>query len=151
LIWNKVSKGVTPLGQNLDLTFCSELLNVKKVVRKILSFLQSSVPSLTPEDQSDLKLVFSELLYNAVVHGNKNDANKNVRLNVRIEDGMVMGWVADEGSGFDYAGLLEHIDDEDLYSESGRGIRLVYTLTDQLVFNISGNTIRFCKRVAANG
>ena len=140
-----------PLGQNLDLTFCSELLNVKNVVRKILSFLQSSVPTLTLEDQSDLKLVFSELLYNAVVHGNKGDVNKNVHLNVGIEDGIVVGWVADEGSGFDYAGLLEHIGDEDLYNESGRGIRLVYTLTDRLVFNIPGNIIRFYKRVTADG
>jgi len=142
---------VIPLKQKLDLIFCSELLNVKKVVKKAIYFLQNSVPNLTIEEQSDLRLVFSELLYNAVVHGNKNDISKNVRLNVEIEDGMIIGYVSDEGNGFDYAGLLEHIDNGDLYNERGRGIRLVYSLTDKLVFNISGNVIRFYKKVAADG
>ena len=140
-----------PLKQNLDLIFGSELLNVKKIVKKAIYFLQNAVPNLTLEEQTDLRLVFSELLYNAVVHGNKNDINKNVRLNVEIEDGMVVGHVSDEGSGFDYTWLLEHIDDGDIYDECGRGIRLVYSLTDKLVFNISGNVIRFYKRVATDG
>ena len=140
-----------PLKQKLDLTFCSELLNVKQVVKKALYFLQNAVPNITNEEQTDLRLVFSELLYNAVVHGNKSDMHKNVHLNVEIENGMVVGHVADEGSGFDYSGLLEHIGDDDIYNECGRGIRLVYSLTDKLVFNISGNVIRFYKRVATDG
>ena len=142
---------VVPLKQNLDLIFCSELLNVKSVVKKILHFLQNAVPNISLEEQTDLRLVFSELLYNAVVHGNKNDSKKHVRLNVRIEDGMVVGHIADEGSGFDYTDLLEHMSDEDLYSECGRGIRLVYSLTDKMVFNLSGNVICFYKKVATDG
>ena len=139
---------VIPLKQNLDLIFCSELLNVKKVVKRIIYFLQNADPNLTTEEQSDLRLVFSELLYNAVVHGNKSDTNKNVHLNVEIEDGLIVGHVADEGNGFNYLEMLEHIDEEDLYNECGRGIRLVYSLTDKLVFNMPGNAIRFYKKVA---
>ena len=140
-----------PLKQNLDLTFCSELLNVKQVVKKTLFFLQSAVPNLSHEEQTDLKLVFSELLYNAVVHGNKSDINKNVHLNIEVENGTIIGRVSDEGKGFDYNEVLEHIDEQDLGNECGRGIRLVYSLTDKLVFNISGNAIRFYKKVAADG
>jgi len=140
-----------PLKQNLNLTFCSELPNVKQVVKKALFFLQSAVPNISNEEQTDLRLVFSELLYNAVVHGNKNDIHKNVHLNVEIEDGMVMGRVADEGNGFNYSEVLEHIGEENIYNEDGRGIRLVYSLTDKIVFNISGNAIRFYKKVAADG
>ena len=139
------------LNENLDMTFCSELLNVKKVVMKILSFLQNAEPSLSPEEQTDLRLVFSELLYNAVVHGNHGDINKNVHLNVEIADGVIVGRVSDEGGGFDYTGVMEHIDDEDLLNECGRGIRLVYSLTDKLMFNISGNAIRFYKKVRTDG
>jgi len=103
------------------------------------------------EELTDLRLVISELLYNAVVHGNKSDVKKNVHFNLKFEDGMVVGHVADEGSGFNYAELMKHIEDEDFFSECGRGIRLVYSLTDKLMFNISGNVIRFYKRVAADG
>ena len=140
-----------PLKQNLELTFCSELLNVKQVVKKTLFFLQSAVPNITHEEQTDLRLVFSELLYNAVVHGNKSDVHKNVHLDVEIEDGVVVGRIADEGGGYNYTELLEHINELDLENERGRGIRLVYSLTDRIVFNISGNTIRFYKRVAVDG
>ena len=139
------------LKRKMEFIFRSELINVKQVVTKAIFFLRSAVPSLTIEEQSDLKLVLSELLHNAVVHGNKSDTNKNVRLYVEIEDGMVVGWVADEGSGFNYVELLEHIDDEDLLNECGRGIRLVYSLTDRVDFSISGNAIRFYKRVAVHG
>ena len=139
------------LKQNLELSFRSELLNVKQAVTKILYFLRSAIPGLTTEDQMDLRLVFSELLYNAVIHGNKGDVNKNVHLKVEIEDGLIVGGVTDEGKGFDYMDLLEHMLDEDIYDECGRGIRLVYSLTDKLAFNIAGNAIRFYKRVAMHG
>ena len=142
---------MTPLKKNLNMTFHSELMNVKQVVRRTLFFLQNAIPDLTHEEQTDLRLVFSELLYNAVVHGNKNDARKNVHLNVEIEDGMVIGRICDEGNGFNYSEVLEHIGEENLTNESGRGIRLVYSLTDKIVFNMSGNAIRFYKRVAMNG
>lgn len=139
------------LKQNLRLSFRSELLNAKQAVMKILNFLCGASPGLTFEEQADLRLVFSELLYNAVVHGNNGDSNKRVYLEVEFEDGIVIGRVADEGSGFDYNELLKHIDDDDLFDECGRGIRLVYSLTDELFFNIAGNVIHFHKRVAAHG
>jgi serine/threonine-protein kinase RsbW len=143
--------GVVPIKQIFDLTFGSELLNVKQVVKKILYFLQGAFPALSHEEQTDLKLVFSELLYNAVVHGNKSDAQKNVHLNVEIDDDMVIGRISDEGNGFDYAEILDSLGDGELFSERGRGIRLVSSLTDKIAFNVSGNAIRFCKRVAADG
>ena len=139
------------LKQNLEMSFCSELLNVKIAVMRILIFLRSAIPGLTSEEQTDLRLVFSELLYNAIVHGNKNDKNKNVHLYVEIENGMVVGRVTDEGKGFNYLELLKNIDDDDIFNECGRGIRLVQSLTDKLVFNITGNAIRFYKRVAKHG
>jgi serine/threonine-protein kinase RsbW len=142
---------VRTLKQNLEISFSSELPNVKQVVMNTLFFLQSAIPSLSCEEQTDLRLVFSELLYNAVVHGNKNDINKIVCLNVKIEDDLVIGQITDEGNGFDYTKVLERMNDVGLLEECGRGIRLVYSLTDKLTFNISGNAIHFYKRVAMHG
>jgi anti-sigma regulatory factor (Ser/Thr protein kinase) len=60
--------------------------------------------------------------------------------------------VADEGVGFDYLHLLARIrEDDDLMSEGGRGIRLVYSLTDRLSFNVTGNAIYVSKKVALHG
>jgi serine/threonine-protein kinase RsbW len=136
----------------MELSFSSELYHVKQIVRKVLAFLKASMPDLSSEDQMDLRLVFSELLYNAIVHGNKGDISKSVQLIVEIIDGIIYASIADEGVGFDYLRLLAHIrEDDNLASECGRGIRLVYSLTDQIAFNVNGNAIHFYKKVASHG
>ncbi|MDR1639134.1 MAG: ATP-binding protein [Clostridiales bacterium] len=135
----------------LELRFSSELYHVRSIVKKVLAFLGSSIPDLSSEDQMDLRLVFSELLYNAIVHGNKGDISKSVHLMVEIIDGIIYASIADEGVGFDYLRLLSRIRDDDLASECGRGIRLVYSLTDQIAFNVNGNAIHFYKKVASHG
>ncbi|MDR3239390.1 MAG: ATP-binding protein [Clostridiales bacterium] len=140
------------MEQKLELRFASEIYHVKQILSQVLTFIKTSVPELSAEDYMDLRLVFSELLYNAVVHGNKSDITKNVHLIVEISDDMLFASIADEGVGFDYLRLLAHIREEDnLMSEGGRGIRLVYSLTDKLAFNVTGNAIHFYKKVAPHG
>jgi anti-sigma regulatory factor (Ser/Thr protein kinase) len=124
---------------------------VKTVVFKALRFLSESVPKLSQDDIAELRLVFSELLYNAVVHGNKGDINKIVRLEIEIKNNIVYAYIEDEGSGFDYTSLIKQINDEDGLSESGRGVKLAYLLTDKLVFFMPGNAIHFTKKVATHG
>ncbi|MDR1542552.1 MAG: ATP-binding protein [Clostridiales bacterium] len=136
----------------MEMRFSSEIYHVKQIVKRVLAFLKTNIPDLTSEDQMDLRLVFSELLYNAIVHGNKSDINKSVQLKVEIVDGMIYALIADEGVGFDYLRLLARIrEDDNLASEGGRGIRLVYSLTDQIAFNVNGNAIHFYKKVASHG
>jgi serine/threonine-protein kinase RsbW len=140
------------MKKQLKLSFQSEIFNVRQAVKKILLFLHSSMPGLSPDDQMELRLIFSELLCNAVVHGNKGDAGKSVQLDVEVDGDIVYATIADEGVGFDYTGLLQSLDkDADLLSECGRGIRLVSSLTDKLEFNMPGNAIQFYKKVASNG
>ncbi len=72
------------------------------------------------------RLCLDEMISNAIVHGNSGDATKKVRVRVFCSRDR-WGWeVADEGSGFDWQGLLKKLDsgvDQD--EDSGRGIPLV--------------------------
>ncbi len=136
---------------NLRLRFESDIMAVKQIVRDVLCFLEQHAVGLTDDDIADLRLVFSELLFNAVIHGNNKDVTKSVHVVVEVQDGLVSASVADEGSGFDYTLVLNNIDSNDYINESGRGLRLAYSLMDTLTFNSQGNQISFCKKISIKG
>lgn len=129
-------------------TFTSEVYVVGSVIQELMGFLSKKLPSISKEDNSDLRLIYSELLVNAVIHGNNKDINKHVTLSVEIlPSNVVVSSIEDEGKGFDYNNLLNETSSEDIFSESGRGIKLVSCLADKLCFNSVGNKIKFYKRV----
>ncbi len=129
-----------------SISFESRLYKVKQILAQVLEFIERNVIYLPTDKKCELKLVFSELLCNAVMHGNKNDVSKNVNLSIAIIDGnLVKATISDEGSGFDYVRLLN--DSSSHLNEHGRGILLAYSLVDSMFFNLRGNEIIFCKRV----
>lgn len=135
-------------------TFTSEVYIVSSIIQELMSFLSKKLPYISKEDNYDLRLIYSELLVNAVIHGNNKDSNKHITLSVEIlPSNVVVSSIEDEGKGFDYNNLLkeceEKVSSEDIFNESGRGIKLVSCLTDKLCFNSVGNKIKFYKRVKA--
>lgn len=134
-----------------DYHFESELDRVRQTVRDILAKLDEWLPGQTPEDRSDFKLIFSELLYNAVIHGNHSDAKKHVHIQLRVSGPNVTASILDEGSGYNYRKAVEQIKKEDNFQkETGRGIRLVLSLADDVQFDRSGKRVTFTKRIGAH-
>jgi len=134
------------------LEFQSDIKMVKPVVKETLKRVKSHFPFISEEDESDLRLILSELLYNAAIHGNSEDIQKNVKLRLEVKKNYVYCIVADEGSGFDYkkflsyfAGKGEEQKEAILGSDHGRGILLAVSLSDSLTFNSKGNEIMFSK------
>ena len=126
--------------------FTSETERVRNIVKYLLEFVDEHAPA--KEVRDDLRLVFSELLYNAVIHGNKGDANKSVHVKVKAEEDRIFAIIQDEGLGFDYQETIDQAGTEaSLLNGNGRGIILVNALTDKLSFNKRGNEIRFEKKL----
>ena len=141
------------MGDNYcEYNFASEPTRVRFVVRSLLEFIdgQNMKRGLKPEVRDDLKLVFSELLFNAVIHGNKGDRKKFVFVRVETSTSFVSACIKDEGPGFNYHEVLERAhSDEAIMSESGRGMVLACALTDSLTFNELGNQIKFVKNLGS--
>jgi serine/threonine-protein kinase RsbW len=129
------------------MSFYSQISSVKNILNDITKFLADSIDMLSIENKSELKLIFSELLCNAVIHGNKNDPTKLVTIYIEVMSNSVYSIIKDEGEGFDYLELLSRHKDKSLLNECGRGLWLVYSLSDSLAFNVTGNEIKFYKRV----
>jgi len=128
----------------------SEPVQVKNVVREILGRLDEKLPHQTHEDRCDLRLILSELLINAVIHGNASDTSKQVHIRISVEGADVRAWITDEGSGFNYRSAMDSCcGDGGLYHETGRGMQLVMVLADVVSFDSRGSCVSFVKRIGA--
>jgi serine/threonine-protein kinase RsbW len=72
-----------------------------------------------------------ESMVNAVVHGNRYNANKRVRFSVANNRERLTVRIADEGDGFDFSHLPDPRSPENLMRTSGRGIFLVRSFMDE--------------------
>jgi serine/threonine-protein kinase RsbW len=82
------------------------------------------------DDLMKIGMAVRESMVNAVVHGNRYNANKKVRFAVASDAERFTVRVADEGEGFDFASLPDPLAPENLMKTSGRGIFLIRSLMD---------------------
>jgi serine/threonine-protein kinase RsbW len=90
---------------------------------------------------ANMMTCLNEVLTNAIVHGNKLDPDKKVIVNAEVDAKRIVWTITDEGDGFDYTNLPDPTAEENLEKETGRGVFIVKHLTDQCIFNASGNEV----------
>lgn len=82
----------------------------------------------------DLSIALTELVNNAIHHGNKDDITKNVTVTFDLDHKNLRISIKDEGEGFNPDQLKNPLDPENLMAESGRGLYLVRALMDDIKF-----------------
>ena len=83
------------------------------------------------DDLLKIGMAVRECMVNAVVHGNRYNANKKVRFSITKNGGNLTLQIADEGSGFDFESLPDPLAPENLMRTSGRGIFLIRSFMDE--------------------
>jgi len=87
------------------------------------------------DDLLKIGMAVRESVVNAVVHGNRYNANKKVRFSVTKNSERFTIRIADEGEGFDYQDVPDPLAEENLMAGSGRGIFLIRSFMDELQIN----------------
>jgi len=98
------------------------------------------------DDQKDnLAIAVTEVVGNAIVHGNNHDPQKNVSICFKIKPKWVEVSVTDQGPGFKPSQLDNPLDPENVMKESGRGIFILKSIMDDVQFSFSprGTTVTF--------
>jgi serine/threonine-protein kinase RsbW len=90
---------------------------------------------LDREKINGLLLAVTEATTNAIIHGNKNNKLKMVRIYVFVEGSTVTIKIKDEGKGFDPSIVPDPTDPENLLKDSGRGLYLMRVYMDGLKYN----------------
>ncbi len=98
---------------------------------------------------ADIAISVSEVVNNAIVHGNKGDISKKVSLTLGRVGAELSFTVADQGAGFDPAAVADPLAESNLMREVGRGIFIVRSLMDSVDIAITptGVVITMTKKV----
>ena len=88
-------------------------------------------------------LCISEAVINSIIHGNKNDVNKQVYMTASFNGKVLNVKIEDEGEGFILKNVKDPIEYCNIKNETGRGIHIIKTLSDIIKYNKKGNSIYF--------
>ncbi|MCJ7497205.1 MAG: ATP-binding protein [candidate division Zixibacteria bacterium] len=112
---------------------------------KVDNFVEKRLKKLglNKDQLADIAISVTEVVNNAIVHGNKNDPAKKVTLRLETDESSITIEVEDEGKGFDLNTLPCPITEENLFKEVGRGIFILRSLMDKVdfVFKKEGGTV----------
>jgi serine/threonine-protein kinase RsbW len=86
-------------------------------------------------------LLLREFLNNAILHGNRSDARKQVRVVVTVGRKWIVCRVADEGPGFNWRTKRRTPPEAD--ATSGRGLAIGALYAQRLRYNRAGNQVTF--------
>ncbi len=87
---------------------------------------------LSEEAAYGLDMAIRESVTNAVLHGNKQDANVPVEITFADADTQLVVTVRDRGQGFDPTQVADPTDPQNLLKASGRGILFMRSFMDEV-------------------
>ena len=163
------------LQNNFESICCHIVQNsTRQHIEKVLmlfELLLDTLPFVTPGLKTDIMLLISEALSNAVYHGNlkmPKDFRKEKSIleyekhvakttphffdkKVKIESGIspekFYFYITDSGDGFDYQKILEKEEPPLPMEEFGRGIFIIKNSADEILFNNNGKTLKIIKYI----
>ena len=129
---------VEPVADKISLASESKsLLVLEEWINKLCDLYQISV-----KQYGNVLIAITEAVNNAIIHGNKNIANKKTDIEYNIDSQTITFTVFDEGTGFDFNDLPDPTSPENLEKPQGRGIFLMNHLADEVNFIDNGNVVQ---------
>ncbi len=129
---------VEPVADKISLASeTKSLLVLEEWINKLCDLYQISV-----EQYGNVLIAITEAVNNAIIHGNKNIANKKTDIEYNIDNQTITFTVFDEGTGFDFNDLPDPTSPENLEKPQGRGIFLMNHLADEVNFIDNGNVVQ---------
>lgn len=129
-----------------NIQFPSKIENISIIERLVDELTQQY--QINSEIYGNMLVSMVEAVNNAIIHGNKLDESKSVKVEYEIENGVFTFSIKDEGNGFDYKSLPDPTAPENIEKPHGRGIFLISHLVDELSFEDNGS--KLCVKININ-
>lgn len=98
----------------------------------------------------NIVIALTEAATNAIVHGNKQDSDKTVTITFDPKPAGLSFIIKDNGDGFNFNNIPDPTDVENkTKSEEGRGIFLIKSLADEVIFNDTGNSVELIFNISS--
>ena len=128
-----------------DLNFPSDIGNLR-LVEKAIDELSLEL-DLSDEVYGNVLVATMEATNNAIIHGNRSDPDKKVRIEIKMINKELMVHIEDQGKGFDHMNIPDPTAPENLLKIGGRGVFLMRQLSDDVSFYDNGSTVEICFRI----
>ena len=96
-------------------------------------------------EEVDILIAVQEALANAVLHGCRNHPSKSIHCSVMIEPSAFTITIRDQGPGFDVDAATRATESGTNTTTHGRGIALMRSLMDEVVFRHGGSEVELRK------
>lgn len=116
----------------------SEISKVEGLVSEIFDRYH-----INQELYGNVLIALTEAANNAIMHGNRYDAEKKVIIDYRFSEPELKIRVSDEGKGFDFNNLPDPTEPEFIDKPCGRGVFLIKSLADAVDFDREGSSVSF--------
>jgi serine/threonine-protein kinase RsbW len=123
--------------QTLKIT--SNTQSLRLVERLIEDVCQ--IYSVNEDCYGNMLIAVTEAVNNAILHGNKSDPEKFVKIGFESDKNKLVFSIIDEGPGFDHASLPDPTDPANIDKISGRGVFLMSNLADFIKFEDDGRKV----------
>jgi serine/threonine-protein kinase RsbW len=122
-----------------DLNIPSEIGNLR-LVEKAIDELSIEL-DLSDEIYGNVLVATMEATNNAIIHGNNSDPEKNVKIEIQLDQAQLKVHIEDQGRGFDFASIPDPTAPENLEKINGRGIFLMERLSDEILYLEDGRVV----------
>lgn len=141
-----VDKPLEPFGDMiLDMAVPTELSYKMPLVFRIVKELVGH-HCLPEGGDPRVELALDEALANCMIHGNGLDKDKKVKVRVFTDDERWGVLMEDEGEGFGPDDVPDETNAELLFEEAGRGIILIDSIMDQLLYGPGGAGVMLIRK-----
>lgn len=144
-------------NETYNSTIPSNISSISVAFCEIKQYVNSVFGNINEDELFDIKVIFNELLINAIKHGNMFSTAKNVQIKAGITNQQSLYFIIeDEGAGFksnllnDYRQDAKEFDIDDYLEESGRGMFIIEKLCDKIKYNKKGNKVVVLKKLNVN-
>jgi serine/threonine-protein kinase RsbW len=130
-----------------ELSLPSRIDTVATAAAAVAEFIGRS--GMSDDAAFGIDMAVREAVTNAVLHGNRQDANKTVEIVLKSSPDAVEISVHDQGPGFNPEDVPDPTANENILKTSGRGIFFMRTFMDEVDWLIrpeGGTTVRMLKR-----
>lgn len=132
---------------HLDLGSRFENIELAQIV------LKDTLDQLGVEDdaRAGIDLAVREAVANAIKHGNQQNPDKQVHIDLLLEGDELVIRIEDEGTGFDPTAVKDPLAPENILRTNGRGILFMRKSVDDVQFSVrpeGGTVVILRKRLA---
>jgi serine/threonine-protein kinase RsbW len=124
---------------SISVTIPSAQAAGKQIVERVVRQLEEA--QWASHDVFGVHLAVEEAIVNAIKHGNRHDASKQVRVACRVSTETFWIEIIDEGAGFDPDQLPDPTADENLECPCGRGVLLMRNFMTRVEFSEQGKRV----------